>query len=91
MKPRRHEEAQAHIGLSSHRRRRRLYFKYSSFRRLRHLDLIIFVWEKASSQKQINPKSAVKRRAIDRTEAANKFYRDQKAAPSTKQLVAVDR
>jgi hypothetical protein len=31
-------------------------------------------------QKKVDPKSSVKRRAIDRIEAANKFNRDEKAA-----------
>jgi len=35
--------------------------------------LINFIWEKASSQRWMDPKNAVKRRAIDRTEAENKF------------------
>ena len=35
--------------------------------------LIIFIWEKASSQRWVDPKNAVKRSAIDRTEAENIF------------------
>jgi hypothetical protein len=38
-----------------------------------YLDLIVFIWEKASSHRLVDPKNAVKRRAIDHTEAANKF------------------
>jgi hypothetical protein len=30
--------------------------KFSAFRRLRYYDLIIFIWEKASSLKYIDPK-----------------------------------
>jgi hypothetical protein len=36
-------------------------------------DLITFIREKASSQRYVDPNDAVKRRAIDRTEVANKF------------------
>jgi hypothetical protein len=42
-------------------------FKCPSVRRLQYLDLIIFIRQK------VFPKYAVKRRAIDRTEEANKF------------------
>jgi hypothetical protein len=34
----------------------------------------------ASEQRYVDPKNAVKRRAVDRIEEANKFDRDQKAA-----------
>jgi len=36
--------------------------------------LIIFTWKKASSQRWVDSKDAVKRRAIDRTGAENKFW-----------------
>jgi hypothetical protein len=38
-----------------------------------YLDLIVFIWEKASSYRLVDSKNAVKRRAIDHTELANKF------------------
>jgi len=42
----------------------------------RYLDLITFISEKSSSYREIDPKNAVKRRATDRSEAANKcLYR----------------
>jgi len=34
---------------------------------------ITFIFEQVSSQRQVDPKTAVRRRDIDRTEAANKF------------------
>jgi len=40
---------------------------------LHYLDLITFILEKASSQSKVDPKNAVKRKAIGRTEEANKF------------------
>jgi hypothetical protein len=36
-------------------------------------DLITFIREKVSSQRYVHPKNAVKRRDIERTEAAYKF------------------
>ena len=37
-------------------------------------DLIIFIWEKTSSQRWVYPKNAVKRRGTDHTEAAHIFW-----------------
>jgi hypothetical protein len=48
-------------------------FKFSSVRRLGYCDLIILNSGKISSQRKVDPKKAVKRRNMDRTEAPNKF------------------
>jgi len=47
--------------------------KCSLFRLLRYLDLITFMWEKASAQKWWGLKHSVKRRAVFRTDAVNRF------------------
>jgi hypothetical protein len=38
-----------------------------------YLDLILFIREKAASQRHVDPKNAGKQRSVNRTEAANKF------------------
>jgi hypothetical protein len=43
-------------------------------------DVIIFVCKKASSQRHVEPQSAVTRRAVDRTEGQIHFDTDQKGA-----------
>lgn len=49
-----------------------LHNKCSSVGQLRHLVLIILIWQKVSSWRYVDPKNSVKPRAIDRTDAANK-------------------
>jgi hypothetical protein len=57
----------------------RQYFKRSSVRLLRYLHSTAFTWEKASSKRWVVPKNTVKRRPIDRTEAAKKFSQKPKS------------
>jgi len=47
-----------------------------------YLELIVFIWEKASSYRLVDPKNAGKRRAIDHTEGQIHFDRDQQSGGS---------